>query len=1046
MSHDRISLNDDWMLGWQKNDNLNRWIVGFNSWQISGGKLIGRPTSYTRGLIYANYSVPGDQTVSVRFTLGSDDCDFRPILCYCITRLSGYYLVLRTGAKPNVYYVYSELFDHQVIGESGPVLEKDREYSLTYHRSGSMMTILLDDEEIAAFEISEYCGDYTAFAIMAGEVRIGSVSIYGKDSDEELFSDCFTEDTLSRSADIQLEDLHPEKWIDAVVPGTVHTSLLEAGIIEDPYIPFNGPKCHWVCDMLWIYRKRFTVPKAFEGKRLRLLFHGVDYCAVFWLNGMRLCFHEGMFGGPELDITDIVDSGNENELTVCILPCPNPPHNNVRPYILHRWHFNMDIITSGIWRGVELIADDKIFLSDPQVVTRRISPDGTALVDLSVTVSTMALWPFDVQGRFIMHSPAPEDGDIVATFAPGFCQGSIRVTCSAEIPNARLWWPAGMGDQNLYDVDISVDLYEHQKQHEPTAHDELHLRTGIRTLKTAPMPPSDEDSVKNNSLGLYNWCFTVNGRAFFAKGSNWMPTDQLLRLDRERYRRLLTRAVDSSINMLRLWGAGLFETDDFYDLCDEMGICVWQETLFANGIYDGSSIDVWRETIRRSILRLRNHPSLAIYCGGNEFDPDLPQNRDIIDEIEAMIGELDPSRPFHRASPYGGDNHSYLANWMGGSPYTVFYRDMSTAITEYSQASPPCMDTLKRLIPEDELDAFPPDMPEDIFRYDYTSWGREDVARRESSFSILDAHLSGITSIMFPPMSDAGIPHSMEEFVEYLQTTQGLLTQFGIGTWRSRWPRCTAALSWVFNVIFPDSMSWSYVDYYLMPKRSYYYQKRAFDRISITAVFEELFNEPGDTLRIMLSVSNEELTGLENAVINARLYDSELKLIASMSKTVSIRPDDTRNAGWFCYDIPSDMKDQVLFLCTELTDSKGNLLSRSHHCPRVGKKCSVMPYLSEGPWISDVRKAATTLEGSFDISGNEITVHIKNTGLLPAFQAYIHSPGMDHLLRYSDNCLWIEPGEEFEIRVLSFEELPSSFEISAWNAKAVNIRKESEVD
>lgn len=1038
MSYKRIDLNEGWKLGWQKDPVLNKWIVGFNSWKVEKGRLAGAPTSLTRGLIYANCKAAGDQDVKLKLTLPEEGCDLRPIACYCMTRLAGYYLVLHPGQKISIYYVYSELFDHQVADNLGPVIEAGREYTLELKRRGQQMSVVLDGENICDFEIKEYCGDYLALAAMAGTSYVSEITVSDGEG-QQLFFDDFSVNSIPECVDVELDALECDNWIDAVVPGTVHTALLNAGVIEDPYIPFNGEKCHWVCDQRWIYKKTFTVPEEFKGKRLRLLFNGVDYRAYFWLNGTKLCFHEGMFGGPELDITQVVDLEGENELTVCVLPCPNPPHNNVRPYALHRWHFNMDIITSGLWRGVELIADEKIFLTDPQVITRTIREDGTAVLDLAVTVSTMALWPFDVQGKFILRSPDPLEAPLEVKFAPGFCQGSCRVKCTLEVPNAKLWWPAEMGEQYLYDVDVVVELHDLLKQYAIIGQDELHLRTGIRTLRTAPMPPAGELGVNNNPRGTYNWCFTVNGRPFFGKGTNWMPIDQMLRCDTEHYRRLLTRALDSHINMLRLWGAGPIETEEFYNLCDEMGILVWQETLFANGIYDGSKIEVWRETIQRSVCRIRNHPSLAIYCGGNEFDPDVVENKDIIDEISDMITELDPSRKFHRASPYGGDNHSYKANWMGGDTYTTFYRDYSTAITEYSQASPPCMDTLQRLIPQEELDAFPPDMPENIYRYDYTTWGREGVARKESHFSILDAHLSGITSIMFPSVSDAGKPRTMEEFSRYLQTTQGLLTQFGIGTWRSRWPHTTLAMSWVFNVIFPDSMSWSYVDYFQMPKRSYYYQKRAYERINVTAIFEDLFTDPGDTLRIKLAAMNETLNTLEKVTVNARLYSTSLELLASQSKTVTLRADDVRSCGYFLYDIPADMPDQVLFLCVELVDAEGNLLSRSHHCPRVGKRQEVMPYLANGPWIRDVEQYPTTLSAKAEKTEDSITVTVTNTGSLPAFQVYLHAPKMDHVTRYSDNCLWLEAGESVTVTVRSFEELPGTLQINAWNADTVTL-------
>lgn len=1040
MSCKRIDLNRGWKLGWYPDPVANKWVIGFHNWEVKNGELVGSPTSLTRGLIYANCCPQKDYSAECRLRLSGDGADLRIVLCYSITRLSGYYLVVRPGQKLSVYYVYSDLFDHAVLDEIGPVCEAEHEYVLRAERCDDEITLQLDGENIGSFIAADPCGRYTALTVNAGEVHFQEFAV--AEEDRIVFCDDFSENSLAENVPADFSELHSERWVDASVPGTVQTALLEAGVIEDPYIPFNGEKIHWMDNQRWIYRTSFTVPQEFRGKRLRLLFDGVDYLAHFWLNGIKLCSHEGMFGGPELDVTDLVDYDGENELTVCILPCPNPPHANVRPYILHRWHFNMDIITAGLWRGVSLIADDRILLSEPQVITRRVRPDGTAEVELAATLSTMALWPFDVRGRFVLRSSDPSEEPVVAEFAPGFCQGTLRVKCNAEIPNAKLWWPNGMGEQALYEVGVFADLYEYQKQPEPTAHDELHFKTGLRILKFVPLPPSDTD-VPNDPAGTLNWCLSINGRRFFGKGSNWMPIDNLLRLDRAHYRRLLTRAVDSNINLLRPWGAGLLETDDFYELCDELGICVWQETLLANGIYDRSKPEVWRETMHRSVCRLRNHPSLLAYCGGNEFDPDVPENKDVVDEIAAICNELDPTREFRRACPYGGDNHSYLVNWMGGQPYPFFTRDLSVAITEFSQASPPSMESLQKLIPIQELEAFPPDLPDDIYRFDYTTWGRP-VQRRESSFSILDAHLSGITNIMFPPLSDAGKPETMEQFVRYLQTAQGLLTKFGIDFWRSRWPRCTMTMSWVFNVIFPDSMSWSYVDYFGCPKDSYYDQKRAYERIHVGAVFDELFNAPGSPIRFKLFAVNETLQALNELCVQVRLYDTALHLLASEEKNVNLRADDVRHCGFFVYDVPSDMQEQVLFLCVDLKDAQGSLISRSCYCPRIGVSQGRMPYLENGPYISDVACARTSLCGTLEPHENGLLCRITNTGSLPAFRVTLRSGTMDCDLRYSDNCIWLESGETREIEIASFGELPDTLTLNAWNADDVVLgRKES---
>jgi hypothetical protein len=375
---------------------------------------------------------------------------------------------------------------------------------------------------------------------------------------------------------------------------------------------------------------------------------------------------------------------------------------------------------------------------------------------------------------------------------------------------------------------------------------------------------------------------------------------------------------------------------------------------------------------------------------------------------------------------------------MGGMDYTQYTKDISVAVTEFSMASPPSMETLKKLIPEEELASWPPDLPDNINRWGYSKWG-ENVRRRESNFSMHDAHLSSITNVMLPPMSDFGIPKSWEEFVRYTQTAHGLLTQFGNDCWRSRWPYCTLGMSWVFNVIFPDTMSWSYVDYFGIPKRSYYYKKRSFEPVHAGAVFERLFNPQGSLFRAKLFIVNETMETLRGCRIRVRLYDAGLTLLESQERPCDIPADDVKRSGYFEWKILQDMKDGVLFLCVDLVDREGRLLSRSQYCPRVGKNEGRMPYLENGPWISDVKEARTELmarQFSKENGGDNksLFIRIENAGHLPAFQTALETSGNGEYLAFSDNYFWLEAGEGRDIEIKNSGPALETLEISAWNA------------
>ncbi len=1042
MSCNKINLSGDWKLGWYPETVTGKWDVRLNYWKVEDGLLHGW---FRHSTIITNVTTENDYTFECDFALRDENDKLTFAMVYSLHRLGFYGIDLKLGEKTKVYYLYGERFDHDVVTDIDVCLEKGKMHHFKYTLKGDNICVYIDDKLLAEFECDCVYGRKTAFMPKAGTIIFDNVKITDDKTGEVIFFDDFSENSLIKKTDVALSEFDAiDNWIDATVPCSVQTALLNAGLAKDPYYGYNGPELMWVDRQRWVFKKKFTVPDSCKQKTLRLEFEGVDYHGWFWLNGQSLGYHEGMFGGPDVDITKLVKYGEENELVVCILPMPDPQHANVSPWILNRWHFNMDIVPIGIWRDVNIVVEDNITLFDPQVITKKIE-NGTAYLDLSVSVGNMALFPFEVKGKFILHSPNPCDEDVVVEFMPGFFQGSLRVDCRAEIPNARLWWPHGMGEQNLYDVDVIVDIYEYTKSPEPTGHDELHFRTGIRTLRKDKSPNTNPPiwpyGGPERPEGPYNWILVVNDVPFFGKGSNWMPIDQMLDLKRERYEMLLRRARECNINILRPWGAGLIETNDFYEVCDELGILVWQELLVANGYYDQSNLSVWQDTIRRNVLRIRNHPSLAVWCAGNEFDPDCELNRNVIDEIGNICEELDPTRDYHRCCPYGGDSHSYVVNWMGGAYYTRFTEDTSIAITEFSMASPPHMETLKRIIPNEELNVWPPNLPDTIPEEQKKNWG-EGIKRRESGFSMHDAHLNAVTGIMIPYMSECGLPHSWDDFVLYMQTGQGLLTQYGIDLWRSRWPYCTMTMSWVFNVIHPDTYCWSYIDYYGLPKISYFYKKRSYEQLHVTAIFDDLFTRAGDTFKAKLTVINETVDDHIGSKINVRLYNQKLELLSEQSVKADAMARTTEKVGVFEYAIPANAVDEVMFLCADLVSESGELLSRSQYCPRVGTPSETMPFLSEGPWIVDVKDAPTTLNAQYSVSEQDgryvYDVRIAVTGALPAYQVGIHAPENEEFVTYSDNFFWMESGEVRNITVTSEKKL-EELTVDAWNATQISV-------
>ncbi len=1032
MNYNRINISDGWQLGWCEETKLNKWVQLFGEWEVKNGSLRGwRPGAR----MYANKPLPENYIFDVDFSLSSELSCVEFSVGFSLIRLAQYSVYFRGNGPANGAYFFSGMWEENQLENLGSALEAGKTHHVRVEVIDGYAEYFINEQSMGKFAMDRPHGDRVMLTIADGEAFFNNFKVTTPEGDI-LFFDDFSEDSLVRRVPVELSELDVKEWIPAKIPGSVHGALLDAGKIEDPYVGYNGPKQLWIDDQRWVYKKTFTVPAEWKGKIVRLDFKGVDYHGYFWVNGIQLCYHEGMLGGPDLDITPYIDFDGENEVVVCILPCPNPPSHNVRPYIFGRWHFNMDILPCGIWRNVELVAQELLILSEPHVMTKSISEDGTAHLSLSATVASMAAWPFECKVKFAVSSPDENEQPYTAEVITGFSQGAIRATAEIDIPNAKLWWPNGMGEQTMYKVDITGDLKDFTRNNRITGHDELHFNVGIRTLKMKPSP---------NKNGMYNWVFCINGRDFFGKGSNWMPTDQMLDFTTEKYERLLGLAKEANINILRPWGAGLIETDEFYDTCDKLGICVWQETLMANNNYDKVDRNVWRDTLKENVIRVRNHPSLVMWCGGNEFDPDSVYNKDVVDDIEHICRDLDPEREFHRASPYGGDNHSYQVNWMEGMYYPRYTTDMSVAVTEFSMASPPVMDTLKKLIPEDEMQIFPPNLPDEISGWNIGTWNDRVPERCESGFSMHDAHLTSITRIMFNPMSDVGIPKNWEEYVRYTQTAHGMLTQFGQDFWRARWPYCTCSMSWVFNVVFPSSMSWAYVDGYGIPKRSYYYKKRSFEPLHICACYDDLFTRPGETFTAKISVINEHLCEYSDSKIVVRLYDSKFNLLKTDEKSRTVYADMVTTGGFFDYEVPNDAKEECMFLVCDLLDRDGALLSRSQYSWRVGQPSRRAPYIANGPWISDVSANTTTLdvkigEVTVDEKGTTIVdVSITNSGSLPAFQVGIEAPDNEYYMNYSDNFFWLEAGETQTVTVKISND-NKEFTVNAWNTEKTTVK------
>ncbi|HYW95809.1 MAG TPA: glycoside hydrolase family 2 TIM barrel-domain containing protein, partial [Bacteroidales bacterium] len=464
-------------------------------------------------------------------------------------------------------------------------------------------------------------------------------------------------------------------WHNATVPGCVHTDLYRNRMIPDPFFALNEKKMQWIENEDWEYRCEFEFePERYSQESFNLLFKGLDTYAEVILNGQHLFDADNMFVPWEYDVSDILHQGT-NELAVLLrspfrkglekytqlpyqLPANNDEHQyRVSPFTrkapyMYGWDWGPRLLTSGIWKDVVLAVRDEAWIDDVNINTLSLEPS-QAVLSVDTAISSTEPGQYRVQ-VFIDNEQALD-----LTTSTGR-EESIH-TFRVKIRNPKLWWPRGFGDPNLYSFRI-VLLKEEKTL------DEYLVDTGIRTV----------DLVRESGKVGSSFKMRVNGKDIFIRGANIIPVDYFVSsVKNSDYDELTDNAVAVNMNMLRAWGGGVYEDDYFYRLCDRKGLLVWQDFMFACGMYPSddaylASLDM---EIRHQVRRLRNHPSVVLWCGNNEvlegyhtwgWKDDLgahageaysSYNKVFNEFIPGILHELDPSRPYWPTSPYSGDTN-----------------------------------------------------------------------------------------------------------------------------------------------------------------------------------------------------------------------------------------------------------------------------------------------------------------------------------------------------------------------------------------------------
>ncbi len=678
--------------------------------------------------------------------------------------------------------------------------------------------------------------------------------------------------------------------IPATVPGCVHTDLLAAGLIPDPYLDLNEAAVAWVGRVDWRYESVVEIdPKTSGADRVDLVALGLDTVAAVELNGEIVAQTANMHRGYRIPVADRLRPG-ANRLAVTFAagePAAREASEQIgpRPYISahpfnairkmacnYGWDWGPVLITAGLWRPLLLHAWN---IARIDTVRPLVEVDGgTGVLHAHVGLERLA-------GRAVTLRVSVGDQVRQVEVAAGVTD----VVVDVHVRDAALWWPLGYGDQPLYPV--TVELLD-PADDEASPLDDWHGRVGFRTVSLDTTPDADGTP----------FTLSVNGTPVFARGVNWIPEDCFpSRITADRYAERLEQAVAANVNLVRIWGGGIYESEDFYDRCDELGLLVWQDFLFACAAYaeeEPLRAEVIAEA-REAVTRLCPHPSLAIWNGNNEniwgFDDwgwrDELDGRTwgwgyYTDVLPGIVAELDPTRPYSPGCPYSfspdlhpnDDRHgtSHLWDVWNERDYTVYREHHSRFASEFGWQGPPTWPTLTRAVHDQPLT---PESP-GILAHQKAADGQGKLRRG------LAPHLPE--------------PENFDAWHWAMSLNQARAVRVGVEHLRSLHPYCQGAVVWQLNDCWPVT-SWAVVDGDGRRKPAWYALRDAFaDRLLTIQPREDglalvAVNDAPSPWAGTVTVTRHAFDGTRLATVDV---DVELEPRASVTVPV---PDDVARAG-----------------------------------------------------------------------------------------------------------------------------------------------------
>lgn len=795
-------------------------------------------------------------------------------------------------------------------------------------------------------------------------------------------------------------------WIPASVPGGVHYDLWKNGDISHPYEGMNSLSCEWIENRWWMYRTTFQKPEYEEGKRVFLLFEGLDYEASIFLNDTPIGDWKGMYEPCKIEVTKLIKK--ENRLVVLFKGVPQEmgqigytsKTSTQKSRFNYKWDFSTHLVNIGIWQDVKLIVEEDITLEEPYLYTDWAENSGYLFLEgllLSSRKEEVTLRWYEYVGGKEGKQLGEENCEVK--------EGKTRFYKRIQIPNPKLWYPNGAGEQPLYGICLAQKgrvIFEGI--------------TGIRNFELMENEASHP--------GALPYTFVVNGEKIYIKGFNVTPLDHLYgNVSKQQYEQLVRSVKEANGNLIRVWGGGLIEKEWLYEICDREGILIWQEFIQSSSGIDNKPcedpefLELLKRNSTAAIKGRRNHVSLCVWSGGNELTerenrPCGYDNKNIA-MLKELVEAFDFTRPFLPTSASGprefvslekGVSHDVHGGWRyEGNPehYEKYGESDHLFHSEFGTDGTPSLKTMRKFL--EEKDLYPTPMSENLIWQHHGEWWG-------TYYRDVD---------MFGEIKDIG------EFTRISQMMQTEGLRFILEADRRKKFHSSGSIIWQMNEPWPNASCTNLLDYYGELKPAWSWVQKAYAPIHVSMDYRRLDVEPESKRSLPIYLHNS--LGEQEFVVEAGVYDVRGKLYEKTSFQVKAE----KNTTSFCGNLEGDWEGIGIYLIrlevfsgSESSTSSLEKGSRTECCKAVNNKAADNTY-----WFGEKSKHPLEklrgLEYHLElqcVERKELSdgayqekLLLTNTGSMVAIQAGIELKKDDYWMLTQENYQVLLPGEKREI-------------------------------